>query len=592
MWNVSEITLLLYGISFVTVTPVLLYFIALKGSTVERILQAFVLFILLAVVSGVVYEPFISNPFEDFPFHVDDFNEYVDSIQCDWGYYEEDGICVEYVVEQPDADGTAQYPYVIKNEYDLELMREYPNSYFHITDDIELSEEYVPIPEFNGVLYGNGFTISSEDLSNMNTSFNRGYLGFISVNKGEIYSVDINVSLYIDDTQTLDSLYVGGLVAYNRGTIIDVNGITTIHVDSTTVSYIGGVIGYSDIVTTAEVLDFNTESHIYAHSTEDLYVGGAIGYTRNTVYDMYTTSYIEAITDTVSYVGGNVGYVDRDVVNLTSFGTVESNGNIVNIGGNVGKVGAKVAHNSFSLVNNANVRGEAIDNAYIGGNIGYSYFADLHDLRNFGDVLGFLSDGNIGGNVGYSDFRIAIATNFGEVFTYIQETENEDAIVTAGGVVGYAELLENTHFNGQINIYNYDDCDFILGGLTGHSLEISNSYIDGTITVQQSGTNSKIGGVAGINNTFMKNVIYRGKFVGWEMDFTEISKLAAQFGTIENVYIINNTVHVCDDVSLDDLLTDQEVVSYIELNDIFSTDFKNQLGWNSSIWDLSDYVLK
>lgn len=89
--------------------------------------------------------------------------------------------------------GTADSPYLIENEKQLNAMRENTAANYQLINDVVLTEEWQAIPNFNGVFDGNGYSISNLYITTTN-DFDGGFVGF---NGGTIKNVTfdgVNIS--------------------------------------------------------------------------------------------------------------------------------------------------------------------------------------------------------------------------------------------------------------------------------------------------------------------------------------------------------------------------------------------------------------
>lgn len=169
-----------------------------------------------------------------------------------------------------DGEGTAESPFVITDQGELELVTDFPDCHFVLANDIELEGTWIPLCKqtssgtFTGVFDGNGHTIS-----NLKTDGSEG--GLFKYNKGTIKNVKIKIAdegltgnaavasvnestglitcCAVDGNISAGSsyTYVGGICGDNRGTISkcnfegDINNLS----DSYSVD-VGGICGYNE----------------------------------------------------------------------------------------------------------------------------------------------------------------------------------------------------------------------------------------------------------------------------------------------------------------------------------------------------------
>ncbi|MCL2846030.1 MAG: formylglycine-generating enzyme family protein [Chitinivibrionia bacterium] len=133
-------------------------------------------------------------------------------------------------------DGSAAAPFVISTPEHLNAVRNNLTAHYRLANNIALTGEWVPIPEFQGTFDGNGRTISGITINNLSADGNLGFFGFIG-NSGVVRSLSVEVSIIggnlagaiaavnrgtIEEVRASGSVWaptVGGLVAENRGTI-------------------------------------------------------------------------------------------------------------------------------------------------------------------------------------------------------------------------------------------------------------------------------------------------------------------------------------------------------------------------------------
>ncbi len=83
-------------------------------------------------------------------------------------------------------EGTAASPFLVSNAEQLRYIADFPDAYWELTNDIELSGTWQPIPRFSGVLNGNGYTISGLYFLNNHDIYAVNDYAFIIMNEGAI----------------------------------------------------------------------------------------------------------------------------------------------------------------------------------------------------------------------------------------------------------------------------------------------------------------------------------------------------------------------------------------------------------------------
>lgn len=270
-------------------------------------------------------------------------------------------------VKQLDGAGTASNPYLIRDEEDLNDIRNYTvydtatrstliNGYFELTSSIALESDWVPIPyTFNGTLDGNLFTIIGMSM-NVNAA---GSYGLFKINKGTVRDLFFsNVHINVTASQNA-TITVGAVAATNYGTITNCTlASSNINLKNYYNAYLGGIAGtcYGGTVSNCEVVST-------CSLTSSGYIGGITAYVRYAIvtncensaevnYSYNTTERaIGGIAGIFEY-GGTISY-------CTNSGTVRtsmSGGSIGQIVGIYDQYGSMIGntHNG-SIIKNANI---------------------------------------------------------------------------------------------------------------------------------------------------------------------------------------------------------------------------------------------
>jgi len=130
-------------------------------------------------------------------------------------------------------DGSAAAPFVISTPEHLNAVRNNLTAHYRLANNITLTGEWVPIPEFQGTFDGNGRTISGVAIDNYQE--NQAFFGVVG-NNGVVRNLSLEVDIVASRTAALAAINhgtiencrasgsiwgvaVGGLVAENRGVI-------------------------------------------------------------------------------------------------------------------------------------------------------------------------------------------------------------------------------------------------------------------------------------------------------------------------------------------------------------------------------------
>ncbi|MFH1719555.1 MAG: GLUG motif-containing protein, partial [Planctomycetota bacterium] len=347
---------------------------------------------------------------------------------------------------------------------------------FNIIGRYRYQEEYAP---FSGTFDGNGrtisnFTYSTPDVNDIamfafvgSSDATITNLGLIdpNVNAGtgnSVASLVGNMSgggiggCYVRGGRILGNDWVGGLVAYNSGTITDcyssaeVAGLTDA----------GGLVG-CNWGTITDCNSFNSVSGIKS-------IGGLAGNNEGKILDSYSVG--QVVGDRVA--GGLVGW---------SWGLVRNCGSEGNVIGAIDDIGGLVGR-SYGEVSNCYATGSVSGLDVVGGLVGRSH-GSITNSYSTSEVIGAEAGSNtIGGLVGDSRGSIATCYSAGSV--------SADAIV--GGLVGISrETIMNSYSTASVIGGSR------VGGLAGHTRgTIMNCYAAGSVT-----GDSWVGGLVGWDET-------------------------------------------------------------------------------------------
>ena len=298
-------------------------------------------------------------------------------------------------------DGTCEHPYLIRNAYQMDLVRNYlggSNSakVFKLAVNIDLSPiqygqtqnadgSWKPIGTsslgyyYDGTFDGNGYSVSGIYIKS-----NGGYQGLFT--DADSDSTIENVGVTNDSiTSTGEYTSVGGVVGYSCGTVTSCYNTGAVN-GTGEYAIIGGVVGNSNSAITS---CYNTG----AVSGTGRYVGGVVGYSDSTnkIKNCYNTGAVSG-NGSYSAVGGVVGISTTAVTSCYNTGVVNGNGSYSTVGGVVGSSTVAVT----SCYNTGTVTGIV---STIGGIVGCSS-AEVKNCYNIGAVSGNVYVGGIVGNNG------------------------------------------------------------------------------------------------------------------------------------------------------------------------------------------------
>ena len=254
--------------------------------------------------------------------------------------------------------GTAEDPYLVSTIEHLYNVRNYMDSHFKMTNDIDLTEAtaeggdwdyggrgWNPIGSgdtysadaFSGVFDGNGHSVIGMriNLTSSNATGKTGdfiYVGLFAKVSGTVKN------LHIVDTN-IEAIYfrsgyrplAGAIVAHTTSTAIITNCSVSGKVKAGQIYYVGGIVGYNG----GEISNCYNESTVSGDTSYyQSYAGGIVGYNYGQISNCYNTGNI-----TSYHTGGIVAYNDGSeakIKNCYNIGTAEygiaqhNNGSITN----------------------------------------------------------------------------------------------------------------------------------------------------------------------------------------------------------------------------------------------------------------------
>lgn len=321
----------------------------------------------------------------------------------------------------------------------------------YLEADIDLTgTKWAPVSEFAGTFDGQNHTISNMDLAGVTGNYD-GFFGYLD----ETAVIrDLNVTGEVSTTETMDRIYMGGIAAYNLGSIENCSFTGTVSAPNR--PYVGGIAGYSK----GEILNCTADADVLGQK----YVGGIVGYAvcSDEAEDIMidgceSRGDVESLGD---YAGGIAGYADMPILNSGNEGTVAGQSDVGGIAGG-----------GADLLNCIN-RGAVFGASYLGGIAGTSWGEAVMDCINEGSVtqtdetVMYGNAGGIVGNLGgeyYSITHVRFCDNYGDV----------SGMAGVGGIVGSAYGSEEAPLTDCSNYGDISGTDNV-GGIAGE-------YCDSTI---------------------------------------------------------------------------------------------------------------
>jgi len=421
--------------------------------------------------------------------------------------------------------GTAGDPYQISTAVNLLALAAEVNDYnkcFILTADIDLGSldpctTALIAPDtvnsndaFDGTAFTGVFDGSNHTISNLIIDTNgakNDYLGLFGQigTGGQIKNLGLeDVNITGDD----NSIYLGGLVGWNEGSISDCYSTGDVSGGDSSLC-LGGLVGRSH---------YGSISNCY--STGDVsggdssgQLGGLAGDNGGTISNCYSTGAVSGGSGSAD-LGGLVGY-NYDGGGGT-ISDCHSTGNVIGGDGSQWLGGLAGYNNDGGSISNCystgTVTGE--DNSgYLGGLVGWNYNGgNISDCYSTGDVSGGDNSGYLGGLAGYNEGSISNCYSIGAV-------TGESSSSYLGGLIGdNLGSISNCYSTGNVTGGNGS---YYLGGLVGDNKSgssISNCYSTGSVTGGDSSL--CLGGLVGQNyNASISNCYSTGTVGGGDSSY-------------------------------------------------------------------------
>ena len=348
---------------------------------------------------------------------------------------------------------------------------------------------------FAGTFNGGGYSIS-------NLAINRPYqyyVGLFGNNSGTIDSVSLT-GVNISGGQ-----YVGALAGRNSGTVSDSSATGVVDGGE---GYAGGLVGYNSYggsVTGSAAAVTVSNSYYYPYYQ---YGGGLIGYNAGSISNSYATGSVNSCWDgsCANYSGGLVGYNSGSISNSYATGSVTacdiSCGD--NVGGLVGYSGGSIS--------NAYATGRVHGGSYVGGLVGYDYYATVSNSYATGSVTAYGSYG--GGLVGY------VEDDSSNTITNAYATGSVTGSFTGsnfvGGLVGINQwgTFTDVYATGTVTVAG---TGFDVGGLVGNNYfgTVNNGYWNSSVNPSLPGIAS--GATTGATGLSTADMMRKANFTGWDI---------------------------------------------------------------------------
>ena len=409
--------------------------------------------------------------------------------------------------------GTEADPYLISTATHLNIVRNYPDKYFEMTNDIVLktsdysstSTYWEPISNFSGGFDGNGFAIENLRMSRlfsgeaMSTGGYRtyGYFGLFGNVSGAVSNLHLkNVNLLVNVKKLTTSsggnstnIYLGAVAGYVTGTVKNCSVSGTIKSNSNTEitsAYVGGIVGnvYGEAGSIENCYNASTITGSFTYDNCSVTVGGISGMLNGSeIKNCGNTGTISATAYDSPEAAGIVGRVASMTFDDAAYGTVSGCFNY-------GKINSECTMTTSSSYSDDSARAGGIttwlsyDNNLVTG------------CGNFGEVYAYGLDSYAGGIVtivSSQGGQIESCFNTGSV-TASDKNSTKYGSHNAAGISESGGTISKCFNSGSINAYGNDYLK--AGGITTCSFTaISNCYNTGEVGTEEGASSSRAAGI-------------------------------------------------------------------------------------------------
>ncbi len=238
----------------------------------------------------------------------------------------------------PDETLTKGYISCVEDFTAIRTLGSVKDSYFILTEDITISENWNPISDFKGTFDGCGHTITFNISHTTGAIPQTPYLGlFASCTDATIKNLYVqgNIELNTQGSYFNPNVYAGGIVASSTNstlTNVHFSGNINILTSNDNSSWVGGLVGQASntqIALSSCNATIMTKANSYVGSTK---VGGLCGEFSGKIENCYNAGNIQAMVATDSpYAGGIVGNNKGIITKTYCSGKVKAEGPDINM---------------------------------------------------------------------------------------------------------------------------------------------------------------------------------------------------------------------------------------------------------------------
>ena len=348
--------------------------------------------------------------------------------------------------------GTAYDPYQIRKAAHMLKMRDYPEAYFKLIEDIDMEGSlWVPIP-MKTCFDGNNHTIYNLTINPYITTDKIGL--FSTIDKGVVK----NLTLHNVSANFPNRSYIGAIAGdATSATITNCHVVLTQANSIIGKDYVGGLVGYVcvGIYNEGETISSCTVSSTANSATiigSDK-VGGAVG--ELYVLDKSTASdiHVNACIAGSNTVGGVVGLIQGKRVEQLSF-----EGTIIALSTNGESFGGLVGYLNYAKITSskANVIIEG-NPSRAGGLVGYASGADIIACYSQGQIVGNNNGKGIVGEVGVtSSIKYCYTLYNSTIPSYWKSFSIYDLVSQFNSPINIAEIMRANCSTEATQYWDYD----------------------------------------------------------------------------------------------------------------------------------------
>ena len=297
-----------------------------------------------------------------------------------------------------------------------------------------------------------------------------------------------------DVTLKANKVYYGGMA----GKATDVSNAVSTVLHSMNVSassvFFGGIAGEA-----SEIINVTVNLPALLVDGSTVYIGGIAGVAGNIFEATVYLDGVSVIASSITY-GGIAGEAGDLVRAFAHIPTVSLEGNTVYYGGIGGKVGS-ITDSTLNIV--ADVKMNKVSTLYFGHVAGYAE-GNISGFHLTASISPISATGTVyyGGIVGQIDGKITDCS-------FVGNTEITASETFVGGIAGHANKdISEAYYQGNLTVNGKDN--MYVGGIVGCGASVADSRAFSVMTVNHSGSQVFVGGIAGKATGAIHDVYFFG----------------------------------------------------------------------------------